>query len=67
MSNDHHEMEDEDMEEEGQIGSIAWRGMNLRDQIRGKFSDAVELQFETKLTLKSKRSLDVQRHPPRQL
>jgi hypothetical protein len=35
MSNDHHETDDEDMEEEGQMSSLAWRGMNLREQIKG--------------------------------
>lgn len=34
MSNDNHDM-DEDMEEEGQM-SVAWSGMNLREQIKGK-------------------------------
>lgn len=36
MSNDHQEMTDDDMEDEGQINTIAWRGMNLREQIKGK-------------------------------
>lgn len=35
MSNDNHDM-DEEMEEGGQM-SVAWAGMNLREQIRGKF------------------------------
>jgi hypothetical protein len=35
MSMDHHEMEDEEMDEEGQMSSLAWRGMNLREQIKG--------------------------------
>jgi hypothetical protein len=40
MSNDHHEMDEDDMEEEneeGQMSSVAWSGMNLREQIKGTF------------------------------